>query len=336
MAEPITRQIWRPSRLEVRVSEIARRTAETQAARIPWSELYGAREEYLKWEAFVFWVRSIEEAEGGAPEWLTKAVEKRCRGFSKFQAEKEQGRRDGLRFLWYQIQRWVNDRIFGKVWKEGWMNAVGYYAARDLASHCNHAYWMYCEREWSRRKPASYPSFRKWLKASERCGDDALDQCDMREDQRRLIKLMRRVTPQTLRRAVERYVDWEAFAFWTRTALEAGSPLPAAVERELNQKCPGFLKAEASARAANLGEERHCRFNRLVKWIENHDFPGGRKKGWFDVLLYQARLHPRHMRVIDYWHRREANCTRRLSAPYPSFKKWRDAVDRYTFDPDEA
>jgi hypothetical protein len=336
MSEPITKQIWRPSRLEVRVSEMARQTAEKQAARIAWQKLYKAREEYLKWEAFVFWVRSIEEAEGGAPEWLAKAVEKHCRGFSKFQAEKEQGRHDGLRFLWYQIQRWVNDRILGKVWQEGWMTAVGFYSARDLGSHRNHAYWLYCEREWSHRKPTNYPTFIEWLKASEHCSDDVLDGSDMREDQRRLIKLMRRVTPLTLRRAVDRYVDWEVFAYWTRTALEADSPLPAVVMRELNHRCPGFEMADATTRAANPGEERHCRFNRLVEWIENHDFPGARKKGWFDVLLYQARLHPRHMRVIDYWHHCEAIWAKRPLAPYPSFKKWRDTADRYTFDSDAA
>lgn len=224
MVLPITRRIWRPGRLEVEVSEIARRKAERQAARIPWPKLYKAREEYLKWEAFVFWVRSIEEAEGDAPEWLAKAVERSYTGFSKFLLEKQEAGRDGLRFLWYQVQQWVNARIFGKVWKEGWMTAVGFYAARDLTSHRNHAYWLYCEREWPRRKPASYPSFLEWLKASERCSDDVLDQCDMREDQRRLIKLMRRVAPQTLQRAVDRYVDWEVFAYWARTALEAGSP----------------------------------------------------------------------------------------------------------------
>src|SRR5579859_608945 len=219
--------MWRPGQLEVRVSEMARRTAESQAARIPWPQLQKTREEYMKWEAFVLWVRSIEEAEGSAPEWLAKVVDRRCPDFSKFISKRNQDHRQGLRFLWYQLQRWVNDRIFGQVWKEGWMSAIGYYAARELASHRNHAYWLLCEREWSRSKPANYPSFRDWLKASEHCGDEALDECDMREDQRQLIKLMRRVGPRTLRHASERYIAWEVFAYWTRSALEACSRLPA-------------------------------------------------------------------------------------------------------------
>jgi hypothetical protein len=331
-----TKRIWRPSGLEVQVSEIARRTAEKQAARIPWPKLYETREEYLNWEAFIFWVWSIEEAEGGAPVWLAKAVARHCPGFSKFLAEKQEASRDGLRFLWYQVQQWVNTRIFGKVWQEDWMTAVGFYTARHLASHRNHAYWLYCERKWSLRKPARYPSFREWLKASEHCPDAALDGCDMREDQRRLIKLMRRVAPQKLRRTVNRYVDWEVFAFWTRTALEGNLPLPVTVERELKRRCLGFLEAETIARGANTAEEPYCRFNRLVEWIEHHKFAKARKEGWVDVLLYQARLHVRHARVTAYWHDWEALWEKHPAALYPVFKKWRGAADHYTFDPDEA
>lgn len=329
------KRTWRPSPLEVRVSEMARRTAERQAARILWPRLYEAREEYLKWEAFVLWVRSIEEAEGGAPEWLAKVVDRRCPDFSKFVSEKSEHRRQGLRFLWYHLQRWNNDRIFGKPWREGWMSAVGFYAARDLACLRNHAYWEYCENAWERKKPTVYPSFREWVRASEHCSDRVLDACEMREEKRQLIKLMRRVASQTLRQALKRYVEWEVFAYWTRTALEAGSILPGAVGREVKRRCPGFLEADAVARAANPREESHCRFNRLVEWIEDHEFAEAQKRGWFEVLLYQAQLHPRHSRVVDYWHDWEAGWAQQLSAKYPSFKKWRDSADCYTFEAGE-
>jgi len=53
--------------------------------------LYEAREKYVAWEAFALWVRAIEETEGDFPEWLGKAVEKRCRGFLKFVARTRLG-----------------------------------------------------------------------------------------------------------------------------------------------------------------------------------------------------------------------------------------------------
>jgi hypothetical protein len=109
-------------------------------------------------------------------------------------------------------------------------------------------------------KPAAYPSFRNWLKASEQCDDQTCDEYEMREERRRLIKLSRRVSPPALRNAVARYLEWEVFAYWARTALEKGPRLPVSVKREVNRRCPGFLRTDAAARAANPEEEPHCRF----------------------------------------------------------------------------
>ena len=67
MTQAKTKRIWRPGPLERRVGEVARRTAEHEAARIPWPCLQGAREKYVEWEAFALWVRAIEETEGTFP-----------------------------------------------------------------------------------------------------------------------------------------------------------------------------------------------------------------------------------------------------------------------------
>ena len=330
------KRLWHPSELERRVSQTARLTAEKEARRISWPRLQKAREEYVEWEAFVLWVRAIEEAEGESSGRLAKVVKKRCLGFSTVLTEKKPQHASELALLWRRVELWINECIFGEVWREGWMNAVGYYAARDLASLRNHAYWEYCEREWKRSKPDHYPSFRDWLKASERCSDRALDDCEMPEEKRRLVKLSRLVSPQTLRKAAERYVEWEVFAYWARTTLETGSPLPASVEREVKRRCPGLLQADAVACAVNLTEEPHCRFTRMMKWIEEHEFAEVQKRGWFDVLRYQVHLHARHARVIDYWHDWEAGWTKDRSTGYPSFREWQRCADRYAFELDES
>ena len=328
--------LWRATELERRVSQTGRLTAEREAARTLWPRLQQAREEYVEWEAFVLWVRAVEEAEGESPGWLAKVVKKRCSGSLKLLTERKSEHVSEPALLWRQVGLWIDERIFGGIWREGWMNAVGYYAARDLLSLRNHAYWEYCEREWKRSKPDHYPSFREWLKASEHCSDRVLDACEMPEEKRRLVKLARLISPRTLRKAVERYVEWEVFAYWSRTALEAGPSLPASVEREVKRRCPGFLEADAVARAANPTEEPHCRFTRMMRWIEDHEFAEVQKPGWFDVLRYQVRLHARHARVIDYWHDWEAGPTKDLSKAYPSFSQWQRCADRYTFELDEG
>ena len=37
-----------------------------------------------------------------------------------------------------------------------------------------------------------------------------------------------------------------------------------------------------------------------MAWIEDHEFAKAKEQGWFNVVIYQASLHPRHARVIDY------------------------------------
>jgi hypothetical protein len=143
-------------------------------------------------------------------------------------------------------------------------------------------------------KARNVPSFREWLKASENCPDQALDEYGMREERRRLIKLSRRVGPRVLYNGVTRYLDWEVFAYWARTAIEAGRPLPVSVDREVNRRCPGFLEADAAAHSAKPEEESHFRFYRLLDWIGEHDFGQVQKQGWYEVLLYQVELHARH------------------------------------------
>lgn len=71
------------------VPEIAREIAEKETARIPWRRLLKARRQYVRWEAYLLWVRAIEGAEGHFPEWLAEIVDQRARGFLRFAAEYE-------------------------------------------------------------------------------------------------------------------------------------------------------------------------------------------------------------------------------------------------------
>ena len=55
----------------------------------------------------------------------------------------------------------------------------------------------------------------------------------------------------------------------------------------------------------------------MMKWIGDHGFAEVQKRGWIDVLRYQARLHARHARVIDYWHDWEAGWIKDRSMAIP-------------------
>lgn len=335
LSESKNKRSWKPGLVELRASEIARGQADREAARIPWPRLLKARRDYIRWQAYLLWVRAIEEAEGRIPSWLAEMAEKHTRGCLRHAAEREFHRKSGPHpdRLWRLLERWINGRIFGKPRREGWMNAVGYYAVRDLAALRDEAYWSYCERQWKLSKPAVYPSFREWQRASEHCSDEILDQFEMREDHRELIKLSRRVSSRVLRKTVERYVDWQVFACWARTAAESGKPWPGSVEREVKRRCPGFLQIDAAAHDGR-SEEPHQRLNRLTRWIEDREFARARKQGWFPAVVYQARLHPRHARVVDYWRSRKSMYSRHPRVRYPSFDEWQSALDAYAVEPE--
>ena len=208
---------------------------------------------------------------------------------------------------------------------------VGYYAVRDLAALRDEAYWYYCASEWKRSKPTVYPTFQEWRKASENCSDEALDTFETTEELRELLKLSRRVSPGRLSRWVERYVEWQVFAYWMSPALGMPGPLPNKVSRELGRRCPGFL-------AHNIVLRRHARgahgrhFNALLRWIKEREFSRPHNEGWLPVVLYQACLHPRYQRVVDYWSHSQRLRSKHPRSPYPTFPQWNAAADGYTFE----
>jgi hypothetical protein len=291
---------WQPSKLQKRVDEIARRAADTEAARIPWPQLLRTRELYVKWQAFLLWVRAIEDSEGSVPQWLAETIDKRCPGFLTFVKQQPANDPRNPSSLWSRLEQWINERILAKPSQGGWMDAVGYYAVRDLAALRDEAYWYYCDDQWKVSKPAAYPSFRQWRKASESCSDEVLDHFATTNELRELIRLSRQVSPRTLKKTVDQYVEWQVFTCWARTALDREDRLPDLVKRKLQRRCPGLLRALES-HTANEGRESENLSNQLHRWIEEHEFTRAREEGWLEVVVYQARLHPRYQRVLDYW-----------------------------------
>jgi hypothetical protein len=322
---------WKPTRIQIRASEAARAQADREAARIPWPKLLKARRDYIHWQAYALWVRAIEETEGKSPPWLQETVEKRARGYLRYAAayslhHKYPPRPDTA---WRLLELWVSEHIFRRQCIEGWMNAVGYYAVKDLASLRDDAYSEWCIRNWKKHKPRSYPTFAVWHKASQLVPDEVLDQLEMRDDRRELIKRMTGIGPRALRSAVEKYVDWQVFALWARTAIEEFRQLPPVVERPLQARCPGFLEQFAPGRHGFA-------FETLMQWIEPRHFGKAEHEGWSDVLTYEADLHPRLQRAKDYWIDWEHEWTRRGRRSYPSFSAWSRALDCYTFEPEDS
>ncbi len=197
--------------LKRRIESETRSEAEWQARKVPWPTLLEYRERYIKWEAFTLWVHAIEEEEHQTPDWLRRVVERRCAGIESEKSPK----------LWKCLDTWKHKTVFAKPNREGWMRAVSFFAARDLAYARNWAYWGHCERQWSVRRPASYPSFDEWKSAAESCPGEVLDSSGLRKERKAQIKAAARAGKERLERAVGIYLELEALPtgsarWWTR------------------------------------------------------------------------------------------------------------------------
>ena len=147
----------RPSQLQ----RAARERADDQARRIPWQRLYDARNRYIDWQEFNLWARSILEVEGRIPDWLGEILNERCPGF--LQTEKELTPKAAKnRPLPLRLEDWIDEHVFVFAKKEGWFNAITYYAIRDPRYQRAEVCWSECVEKWKKTRPLRYPSFEEW------------------------------------------------------------------------------------------------------------------------------------------------------------------------------
>ena len=72
------------------------------------------------------------------------------------------------------------------------------------------------------------------------------------------------------------------------------------------------------------------RWRALLEWGEHRFFTDAKQEGWFDVLVFYARAHPRSVRTVDYWvFYWDAYWSDKPLDRYPSFQRWREAADDY-------
>jgi hypothetical protein len=297
----------------------ARERAEQQARRIPWQRLLEARTQYIDWQEFYLWVRSIVEVEGTVPAWLAPILDEKCPGFlageKQLTSKAAKARPLGLR-----LEDWIEAEQFGFARQGGWFSAIQYYAIRDPRYQRAEVCWTQCVKQWKKVKPERYPTSDEWKETAATCDPTA----NLLPGLQIELACLNKVAPAPLAEAVARYLNWEAFSYWARAALERQKQLPAEVARELGERCPGFLefRNQRSSRTREV-------FSELLRWIKEHCFSEALDEGWFEAILYLAGMHPRAIRTQEYADYCDELWGADLSQPYPSFAEWRRAADAY-------
>ena len=311
------------SESDYKIERAARDRADEQARHVPWERLLEARTQYVEMQEFYFWARSIMEAEDGIPGWLAKILEQRCPGFIE-EHEQSQSAPPKTPLLSVRLLFWIQEHMFATAQKESWFEAVQFYAIRDPRCRRAEVYWSECVKKWEKAKPQKYPSLKQWLRDAAQRDPYA----HLTPGLRRARASQRLVAAGRLSKAVTRYIDWEAFAYWVRPALEAATPLPAGVAQELALRCPGFLKSNEEARKSDRADFPQD-WHRLMLWIADRFFQSAKKEGWMDAILLAARSHPRAIRTMEYWDCCDQTWASNLPDPYPSFQSWRRQADAY-------
>ena len=306
-----------------RLQRAARERAEEEARRIPWQRLIEARNQYIDWQEFYLWVRSILELEDRIPDWLVEILNARLPGF----IETERALTPETvktRSLHFRLEDWIDEHIFAFAKQERSFFANTYYAIRDPRYQRVEVCWSECTEKWKKGKPAHYPSFEEWKGMAAQCDETA----HLTARERKARASAKLVHPDRLTEAATRYMDCEALAYWARQALERGSEPPAEVVRELERRCPGYLDAglKAPAQEASAATQE---WQRLMLWIADHFFQEAKTEGWFDAVIIQVRSHPRAIRTMEYADHCDELWSSELPTPYPSFEDWRRDADLY-------
>ncbi len=273
---------------------------------VPWGRFHKAYEEYIRWQAFVLWARAVVELEGSAPSWLEAILRKRCPGLTV-----EAARSNEPELLGVQLLPWVHNQVFGFAKQEGWLDALVFYGFRDTRSQGSWMYWEHCESEWKKRRPAAIPTLVQWRRS-------ALS-----------WKLQGDISCAAVAKAVEKYLDFEAFAYWLRPLFQTAKfQLPTHVAPELGQECPGLLEFVSREISTDCDDTTKS-WQRLFNWGKDHVLSPAKKQGWLDCVLRQVHIHPLHVRMADY---AAVCCKSRLgntAPPYPSLGQWQTDMEGY-------
>ena len=294
------------SKPEKRLRHIASRRAHRQLMQVPWDRFHAAYEEYIEWQGFALWVRANVEAEGYFSARLEALLRKRCPSFVE---EMDRSSRPDLTGL--HLLSWVHNNVFHAARREGWLEALMFYGFRDIRSQGYWSYWEDCEKEWNRRQPKPFPTFRQWRRAALR------------------RKLHDDLSCALVTKAADEYVEFETMLYWLRPLLEDPTRnLPVHVARELKKECPALLQLVStyisSAYQRKLKNRQH-----LFNYAKKRLLAELGKERWPEIVLRQAHSHPRHLRFVDYAAVWMKSCRRHAAVRYPSFREWRQDAESY-------
>jgi hypothetical protein len=134
---------------------------------LPSAPVAKATPQYIEWEAFAFWVRSLVESAGEIPPLVSAALGRQCPGFLE-EVRKERPRvSSDPQWLWERLLRWIETHRFPEAVGNSWIEDLRAAARMHLRSERLAAYWANCSEKWNKNMPPELPAFEQWLAAAD-------------------------------------------------------------------------------------------------------------------------------------------------------------------------
>jgi hypothetical protein len=141
-----------------------------KASRVAGPErLAAAVAQYMEWEVFTYWLRSLLESGTKFPDAVVKELQRRCPGFLECdEALRNMLAPEDYTRRWKALLEWGENRLFSNIQKAGWFDAVVYEARAHPRSVRTVDYWVfYWDEHWSGGSLEAYPSFQEWRRAAD-------------------------------------------------------------------------------------------------------------------------------------------------------------------------
>jgi hypothetical protein len=123
--------------------------------------------QYIEWEAFAFWARSVVEVTHGIPVQVATELNTRCPGFLDQARETGISEADlGTRF-WTELLAWIEAHVFADIAEGSALDILRGAARNHLRAERIAEFWAACNSRWNDRPPDSYPDFERWLKEAD-------------------------------------------------------------------------------------------------------------------------------------------------------------------------
>lgn len=133
------------------------------------------------------------------------------------------------------------------------------------------------------------------------------------------------VAPDRLAQTITDFVEWRAFSYWLRLAVETQGFVSDPISAILQERCSGFMDYAAAYAKEHPQEPESLRL-RLLEWIDEKVFQAPIAEGWRHALGYYATRDPRMDQLRSYWKRCQQAWKLQPPASFPSFEIWREAA----------